>query len=1286
MKKGIYSTMVAALLTAAVFALPILNPGISANDSDKGVVDKAPMVITNPEKKPVTLPEVNALKSDETVTFIIETEGTPLCDAVKLSKGKYKTVVQLLRSKDARQYTDTIKKNQAVVKAGIRKILPEVNLDNSYTYNTVFCGFSVIAPYSTLARLQNITGVKSVTLASEGKMVISEYEDEESSETEEQAILSETPDMEKIEIFPQITVQNTDMGIDSAYKQGYSGKGKVIAVIDDSFYIAHEAFSEPADSPKYTADDIKTFQSAVSFNTDDKSEVAKNKKVIFAYDYADRDSDTYSSDTSHGTKVASVIAGNNGSEFKSGAYDSQLIFMKVCGDEKKSVNDSVLLAAIDDTAKLSPDIVNISLGVPRLCVTAGLFDKALDRLSETGSHVIAAAGNYAENVDTNEDYGIRSSYTDYGTISYPASLSVVTAAGASNTSRHYGKSLITDKNNKFEYSEISTSHNETSPEFSDITKMTDYIFTDSYGSIDELRLFDLKDKIAVVKRGKITIDEKIKAAEDIRAAGVLIISDEPLYAGFTAEKRNIPAAAVSSASLSYFSLHTQGKLCSTGESDVFSAAKTNIPAPFTSYGVSSDLRLKPDLLASGTDIYCADNDNYSRITGTSASAAEISAAAAILYEYIENIPDIPQNDRQKAVCALMMNNSDRLKYGSNNYYTPRLQGAGRLNMSRALSAPVIITTSGINSAVSMGSSEEGKYTFTLSLQNISEDQQTMNIGNHTQTDKLVQIDGEYYNTLTPISLTEYTDVIFSIDGEKINDIVLEPGESKNIDVEITLSPAAALAYLRMAPNGFYVDGYIEFVSNENGVLMSVPYMGYCGVWELADIFDTSVYETDEEPLISGNSLYAAASMGNSYPGVRLGMNFTTGEIDKTKICIGRDTVKNCFDAPTAGNSFIIPDYYLLRDAAEYTIIIKDSAGKNIFTQKLGNISSFVSGGYKAYTGLLQSFNSDALKNLFSTLKEGKYTYVVSASAVTADVTSSGVQSVSYDFTVDNTPPSKPAANTYTKDGRIYLELSSSDVNGVQGFMLYTASGSNNQYHYGDKLDDLIGSSYMNDDSYILTNTEYHDNTATFTYDITYLYNQLKRVKLIAASINIDSLSELKLAVRAIDSAYNFSDTSIADSCVSGNFTYHLTDQNGKPVEGVQMAAGGVIMTSDKYGIVKFSSMLPDYYGVKIISVPDEYETEFTSEAVFTTLDKKDYSKEIKFTFSGEYPVEESKEESNLTSTEKIQKTEIKESYFDNDNSVFGLVFIAVVIAGFSSSLIISFFTKKKLSSETGREG
>lgn len=1293
MKKGIYCTILAALLTASVFVLPIINPGTLPSDTDSDNVGKSSTVITDQKKKPSTAPEIDTPESDETVTFIIEIDGNSLCDTVISSGGKYKNTAELIGSKDIRQYTDTIKKSQAVVKASIRKMLPEVSLDGCYTYNTVINGFSVTAPYSCLEKLQKISGVRSVTLASSRMMSISENEPEDDSGSGDIGISVEPPDVsdndtaanaDKITLSDYTSPQNDMTKISAAYEQGFTGSGKVIAVIDDSFNCNHEAFSEIPSVQKYSAENIEKLTSSAAFNTTENAVITKSGKIIFAYDYAGKDDDTYSSVSSHGTHTAAVAAGNNGDNdadsFISGAYDAQLILMKVCPDGSSKVNDDTLLAAIDDAAKLSPDIINISLGVPRISTTENIFTKAINAISETGTYIVSAAGNYSENVTVSNENGINSDYTDYGTISYPAALQSVTAVGSLNTSEHISDYLLTDKNQKIEYRNILTLYDDYSPTFEETSQQTEYVYTDSYGSETELMLFDLKDKIAVVKRGEISFTEKIKAAQDAHAAGIIIISTEPLYISFTAETRDIPSAVVGADAEKYFSENPTGVIGYSQEKSVFTSENGGKPSAFTSYGVTSDLRLKPDILAPGTDILSASNSGYSLSSGTSVSSAVISGSAALISQYISNSePYINSRELNTAVSALMMNTADRIKYSDKLYYTPRLQGAGSLNIDNALSAAAYVVSNDGSGSVSMGDDEGGEYTFSLTLRSLSDKDTTYRIAASVQTDRLIQDKQEFYNTLTPESITEYTNVTFSYDDEEITEITVPTGESIDITAELKLSPAAVLSYLSKAKNGFYIDGYITLEPTDKTAELSVPFMGYCGSWGLADIFDASVYSNDE-PVISGNSLMGVAAIGSAYPGVVLGKNMTTGECSADNICISKDTIRNYYDSQTAGSAFIIPNFYLLRDAANYTISVQDSSEKTVLTQNLGTISSFASGGYEAYTGLLRSFNSDGLKNLFSSIHDGKYTYTVSASAISSDGTPAPAQSVSYTFTADNTVPDKPTTKTYSKNGKVYLDVESADLNGIQGFILYTATKTGNKYTYSDKIDDLIESNLMDADSYTLISADMTDGTAKFTYDITYLYQQLKRVKTHADFSDNESLAERKLVVRAVDNAYNLSSPVTADSTVSGTITYKLVDQNGRPVSRAVMMLSNMTAESGEDGIIVFENVLPDSYGVKLLSVPDEYTTDFTAEAIFTTIDSTEYTKTIRFNFSGEYLPDQ---ESNLepseepTEEESLSDPAAPPESFDNDSSTFALGFIGTLLIISTASLAVS--RKKRLS-------
>ena len=1290
MKKGIYCTILALVLTASVFILPLVNPGQPAGNGDSGHLEKSPVAITEKKGEPSGTPEIDAPKSDETVTFIIETDGISLCETAASARNKYENVTALIRSSDIRQYTDMIKKNQAVVKASVRRMVPSADLDDCYTYNTVINGFSLKAPYSSLSKLQGISGVKSVTLASARKIRVSDIDEEEditpqiSDETTADAAEEKTDNKEtEIRKSDYTAPQKEITGIDSAYESGFTGKGSLAVVIDDGFSCGHEVFSYAPDKKKYTADDISSLTGAVPFNTAENDSPFVSGKIAFAYDYAGRDNDLKNPSSDHGTGMASVLAGNNGKEnedqYRSGAFDSQLALMKVCSDGETVIGDEVILAALDDAAKLSPDVVSLSLGVPRTSTAAELFTRVFSALYNNGSFIAAAAGNNAININTDVSDGVNSLYTDYGTVSYPSSLSFITSVGSSESKKHYGNYLSVNDDRKIEYSDLLDSGSGESPLFSEVSKKTPYVYTNSYGNADDLWKFEPRNKIIIVKRGEISVEEKIKAARTVNAAGLIIISDEPLYIRFTAPERKIPAAVVGSSALEYFTEHDKGMLFAAEKTGSFDCENGGKVSGFSSYGVSSELRLKPDILAPGTYNYAASSDGYDLYTGTSVSCAQTAAAAVLLSEYASKYE---KKDRQQVVNALMMNSAEKTTRGKGLYDSPRRQGAGILNIEKALGSGAYVISPDGSAGISMGDSETGEFSFGMIIKSISDKEQTFRISATTQTDNIKKENDTSINTLVPENITKNTEISFSSDGKAVKEIKLSPGESVSLDVDMKLKPAALISYLSKAPNGFYLDGFITLTETDSSVSLSVPLTGYCGNWELADIFDVSLYDDSEGAVIGGTSLTAAAASGNYYPGITIGKNATDGKMHKDKLCIGRDTVRNAFDMPSSGVSFVIPNFYLLRDAADFTITIKDSSQKNIFSRNIGIISSFTAGGYEPYAELLRSFNSDGLKNAFASMKEGNYSYIVSASAVSANSGASVPQSVSYDIIVDNTVPSRPVTKTYSDGNRVYLDAESTDKNGIQGFVLYTAVLSGGRYTYSDKLDDLIAGNYMDEDSYFLVSTKETATGATYTYDITRLYNQLKRVKAYAESEkDIGSFTELKLAVRSIDYAYNLSPAVAADSIVTGKLTYHMTDQNGKPVQGVALAFNGNTKTSGGDGTIVFDNVIPGYYGVTMTNVPDEYKTSFTAEAVFTDIGKTDYEKTISFTFTGEYPEEEQSSETP-TADESSKKTEQQKNeissgkkdakdYFENDNSIFALIFVGVLVIITIASLAIS---------------
>ena len=58
---------------------------------------------------------------------------------------------------------------------------------------------------------------------------------------------------------------------------------------------------------------------------------------------------------------------------------------------------------------------------------------------------------------------------------------------------------------------------------------------------------------------------------------------------------------------------------------------------FSSWGVTTDGQLKPDVTAPGGNIYSSFNDNtYGSISGTSMAAPHVTGVAVLVKEYLQN--------------------------------------------------------------------------------------------------------------------------------------------------------------------------------------------------------------------------------------------------------------------------------------------------------------------------------------------------------------------------------------------------------------------------------------------------------------------------------------------------------------------------------------------------------------------------------------------------------------------------------------------------------------------------
>lgn len=156
------------------------------------------------------------------------------------------------------------------------------------------------------------------------------------------------------------------------------GEGTLIAVLDNSFQLDHEALVDLSDDQvKYTKAEMKAMVTGNSLNAkgDFDKQLYCNNKVPFYYDYANSDNDVLNTKENHGIHVSSIAAANG--PYKGIAPNAQLALMKVFPDNGSGASDGTVLRALNDCAKIGVDVVNMSLG-------SSLWDEPGDRAAEDG--------------------------------------------------------------------------------------------------------------------------------------------------------------------------------------------------------------------------------------------------------------------------------------------------------------------------------------------------------------------------------------------------------------------------------------------------------------------------------------------------------------------------------------------------------------------------------------------------------------------------------------------------------------------------------------------------------------------------------------------------------------------------------------------------------------------------------------------------------------------------------------------------------------------------------------
>ena len=611
-----------------------------------------------------------------------------------------------------------------------------------HEYSAVLNGLSVVADYGELEAIRQLDGVKNAFVAQSYQLI------------------------EPVACEPLLHDSIPSIGGDLVHDVHETGKGSVVAILDTGLDVHHEAFAGAVNGPKYTKDDIARLQREhrLTVGTLSVDALYQSEKIPFAYDYADGDTNVTGGDA-HGTHVAGIVGANAGGTVTGVAPDAQLMIMKVFNDSGSGATDDVLLAALDDAVKLGCDAINMSLGTPNGYSEAGtrVMREVYQRVSDAGVSLMVAAGNSysaAYHGASGNDRSLAVN-VDNGTVSSPSTYAAaLSVASANNTQAMAPYVLVNGRQIRY------LDSGETAAE--QLTRLEGrFPYVDcGYGSASELAGADVSGKVALIQRGGtengeiLTFAAKEANAMAAGAAAVIIYDNVEGDLTAMATAHRIPCVFISRQD-GLFMLEQEDRTVGISAAYLgqFRDAYSGKMSDFSSWGVTPDLKLKPEITAPGGNIYSTlPNGLYGSMSGTSMASPHMAGAAAVMNQYLLEQPgglDMTAAQRRDLANALMMSTAACVLDENQNPASPRKQGAGLVQLDRATETGVyLVGEDGGRPLANLGERADGSFTIRFRARNLRDTPAAYTVSAVVLTEDTVEHEGRTYMAEQSVVLTE----------------------------------------------------------------------------------------------------------------------------------------------------------------------------------------------------------------------------------------------------------------------------------------------------------------------------------------------------------------------------------------------------------------------------------------------------------------------------------------------------------------------------------------------------
>ena len=907
---------------------------------------------------------------------------------------------------------------RARIAAAVEGVVPGAQVTTVRNYTHALDGFAIEAPASALPAIQQVEGVKAAFIEGTHKPM------ETAAEGSGAPVLANA----------------SSLAMTCANQTTQKGDGQVIEVIDSGLQTDHDAFSGSMDGVdvRMSQADAQALAGTLPHGS---AGTYVNSKIPFAYDYADNDATvvpTSTKDMSHGTHVAAIAAANGG-EVRGTAPNAQIIVAKVVHDADGVMSDSALLAALDDALVIKPDVINISLGDDAgMSSDAGsIFAGVYEKLTDAGITVNAAAGNafsnaYGNNSGQNKPFATD---PDTGTLGEPASYQSTLAVASVDNQEALSYVSLGDRT--IAYRTALDGQGQAVPGLRDIPEKSYRVVDAGAGGGDELDKYtgtnrlSLADAIVLEDKGGTDTRTGTAMTDELKASyltgfpstpAALMIADtdesDSPYQSILGATTTMPTVTITKKDgeairQALSAANGADVYLSVTHSGIVLASNNPTASEFSAWGVTPDLRLKPEIAAPGGDIMSAYLGNqYQRLSGTSMASPQVAGISALVRQRLAADPAfsaMSATDKNALVTNLLMGTAHPLidvELGDGTYYSPRKVGAGAVDALAATTATVYPSVLGAadpsRPKADLGDGTTG-WTFQVRLTNLSDAAHTYTLGGQALSEMVEEgLFAEHSQNWAGqgISLTFTGDGLAEAGGTQQ---VTVPANS-NATVTVAVTPEAEFAAFaaQNTPKGTFVDGAVTFTSGDETPSLTVPYLGFYGSWGAPSVFDGKWSDNETTPV----HVYRSALV-NAHSSIPLGsLNPMSEQQDLTLVTTINTQRLIMSRAPWAeAPNTVLPMTGMLRSVPSMTLTYRNSAGQSVRSYTINRVRKSLydlesgwtkpgefSGEDPVFDGYDQSGNA---------LPDGRYTLTIEAAT---DGPSSRKHQMSYEFTLDTKAP------------------------------------------------------------------------------------------------------------------------------------------------------------------------------------------------------------------------------------------------------------------------------------------